>query len=173
MGVDPSAFIHPRAFVEDSEIGARTRVWQFASVIRGTILGEDCNVASCATLDGPRFGNRCIVSQGVAIGPGFWVGDDVFVGPNVTFCNDRWPSTNKENFDPGQFKAGLVTIFVHDGSSIGANAVLLPGVTIGKRCMVAAGAVLDRFVPDDHLFTRERTIVPIEDKWRKRRMFAA
>jgi UDP-2-acetamido-3-amino-2,3-dideoxy-glucuronate N-acetyltransferase len=173
MGIAPTAFIHPKAHVEECEIGARTRVWQFASVIRGTILGEDCNVASCATLDGPRFGNRCIVSQGVAMGPGFWIGDDVFIGPNVTICNDRWPAATKLDFDIGQFRSGLVAVFVHDGASIGANAVVLPGMTIGRGAVVAAGAVCNRSVPDDHLFGRDGKIVPIKTEWRRRRMFAA
>lgn len=173
MGIAPTAFIHPKAHVEECEIGARTKVWQFASVIRGTILGEDCNVASCATLDGPRFGDRCIISQGVAMGPGFWFGNDIFVGPNVTICNDRWPAASKLDFDPERFKLGLVTVFVHDGASIGANAVVLPGMMIGQNAMVAAGAVVNRSVPDGHLFARDGKIVEIKPAWRRRRMFAA
>ena len=173
MGVDPTAFIHPKALVEGSTIGPRTKVWQFASVIRGTVLGEDCNVSSTALLDGPRFGNRCIVGQGVAIGPGFYVGDDVFIGPNVTLCNDRWPCTDKGDFDAGRFKEGLITIYVYDGAAIGANAVVLPGMTIGRRAMIAAGAVCNRSVPDEHLFTRDGKVIPIKPEWRQRRMWAA
>jgi acetyltransferase-like isoleucine patch superfamily enzyme len=102
-----------------------------------------------------------------------WCGDKVFIGPNAVICNDRWPSADKDGFDMEQFKNGLVTVFVHDRASIGAGAVILPGMTIGKDAMIAAGAVVNRSVPDGHLFGRDGNIVPIKDKWRRRRMFAA
>lgn len=170
MGVDPSAFIHPKAHVEGSYIGARTRVWQFASVIRGTILGDDCNVASCATLDGPVFGDRCIISQGVAMGPGFFLGDDIFVGPNVTFCNDRWPTASKECLDLDALRNGFVTIRVMDGASIGANVVVLPGVIIGAGAVIAAGAAVNRSIPADHVLSRSGKIRPIGTHLDLRRM---
>lgn len=154
--------IHPLALVDDSvTIGKGTRVWQFATVIRGTVLGEDCNVASCATLDGPKFGDRCTISQGVAMGPGFVFGNDCFVGPNVTVCNDRWPLASKEDFDVEVFRNGFVTVRIGDGVSIGANSVVLPGVEIGKGAMVAAGAVVNRSVPPGHLFKRDGRIEAI------------
>jgi UDP-2-acetamido-3-amino-2,3-dideoxy-glucuronate N-acetyltransferase len=162
--IDPSAKIHRLALVEDCEIGPRTRVWQFASVIRGTRLGADCNVASCATLDGPVFGDRCIISQGVAMGPGFEIGDDVFIGPNVTVCNDRWPRAYKTGFDLKKFQSGFVTVRIGNWVSIGANAVILPGVVLGKRVMVAAGAVVDRNVPPDCLYTRAGKLIPINEQ---------
>lgn len=153
--------IHSLAFVDDTvSIGRRTRVWQFASVIRGTVLGADCNVASCATLDGARFGDRCIIGSGVAIGPGFLIGDDVFIGPNVVFCNDRWPASHTRGFDQSKLRSGSVTIQVGDGASIGANATILPGVRIGERAMIAASAVVSRDIPPDHLLTRSGDIVP-------------
>lgn len=166
--IDQSAQIHRLALVENSEIGPRTRVWQFASVIRGARLGADCNVASCATLDGPVFGDRCIVSQGVAMGPGFLIGDDVFIGPNVTVCNDRWPRAYKHGFDLTKFQSGFVTVRIDNWVSIGANAVILPGVSLGKRVMVAAGAVVDRDVPPDQLFTREGKMVQISEQHEQR-----
>lgn len=168
--IDPSAKIHRLALVEDSEIGPRTRVWQFASVIRGTRLGADCNVASCATLDGPVFGDRCIISQGVAMGPGFLFGNDIFVGPNVTVCNDRWPRVHKHGFNIEAFQRGDFTVVVKDGATIGANAVVLPGVIIGKRVMVAAGAVVDKDVPDDHVFRRDGSIRPLNPRRTPQRM---
>jgi UDP-2-acetamido-3-amino-2,3-dideoxy-glucuronate N-acetyltransferase len=170
LSIDPTARIHPLAHVENAHIGARTRVWQFASVIRGTVLGADCNVASCATLDGPVFGDRCIISQGVAMGPGFLFGSDIFVGPNVTICNDRWPTTSKQGFDLTALQRGRWAVIVMDGASIGANAVVLPGVTIGARAMIAAGAVVERNVPADYLLRRDGQVVPIKPEWRKRRM---
>src|ERR1044072_273206 len=141
MGIDPEAFIHPKAHVDSATIGPRTKVWQFASVIRGAVLGADCNVASCATLDGPRFGDRCIVSQGVAMGPGFWFGNNIFVGPDVTICNDRGRRFDKKGFDVSRFDGRHWAVVVKDGAAIGANAVVLPGVVIGRNAVVAAGAV--------------------------------
>lgn len=173
--IDATARIHPLALVEGSIVGPRTRVWQFASVIRGARLGADCSVASCATLDGPQFGDRCVVSQGVAMGPGFEIGDDVFIGPNVTVCNDRWPRATKGGFDAEALRAGFVTVRIGNWASIGANAVILPGVTLGKRAMIAAGAVVDRDVPYDHIFKRDGSIAPIKNETRAfgRRMRAA
>jgi UDP-2-acetamido-3-amino-2,3-dideoxy-glucuronate N-acetyltransferase len=167
--IDPSAKIHPLALVENATVGARTRIWQFASVIRGTILGVDCNVASCATLDGPKFGDRCIISQGVAMGPGFLFGNDIFVGPNVTVCNDRWPVTGKDGFDLAALQGGHWTVIIKDGVSIGANAVILPGVTIGERAMIAAGAVVTKDVPSETLWRRDGILTKIKPEWRSRR----
>jgi UDP-2-acetamido-3-amino-2,3-dideoxy-glucuronate N-acetyltransferase len=168
--IDPTAMVHPFALVEDAQIGARTRVWQFASVIRGARLGADCNVASGATLDGCWFGDRCTISQNVAMGPGFLIGDDVFIGPNVTICNDFWPATHKNDFDVEALRAEFVAVSIRHGASIGANAVVLPGVTIGKGAMVAAGAVVSRNVPPDTLLRRNGSVVLIEPEWRKNRM---
>jgi acetyltransferase-like isoleucine patch superfamily enzyme len=169
--IDTAAFIHPKAHVEESTIGARTKVWQFASITRGTVLGEDCNVAPFAVLDGPNFGNRCIVSMHVAMGPGFQIGDDVFIGPGVVLCNDGWPTVSKDGFDADKLRNGFVTIRVGDGAGIGAGAVVLPGVIIGKGAFVAAGAVCDRSVPDGHLFTRTGVIKLLPEN--RRRMRAA
>lgn len=168
--IDDTAFIHPLALVEGSKIGARTKVWQFSSVIRGTVLGEDCNVASNVTLDGPVAGDRCIFSPGVDISAGFVIGSDVFIGPNVVLCNDFWPTTKKEGFRADLLRRGFVTVRVNDGASIGANAVVLPGVTIGKRAMIAANATARHDVPDDYLLRRDGSLVLIKPEWRERRM---
>ena len=171
--VHKTAFIHPLAFVEASKIGARTKIWQFASVIRGSIIGEDCSIANCSLLDGAWFGHRCIVSQFCAIGPGFYVGNDVFIGPSVTFCNDRFPATNKENFHPEILRDDFITIRVRDGAAIGANSVLLPGVVIGERSMVAAGSAVTKSVPDNNLHRRDGSMVEIKPEWRENRMVEA
>lgn len=169
--IDDTASIHVRAWVDDSVIiGARTRVWQFASVIRGAVLGDDCNVASCATLDGPVFGDRCIICQGVAMGPGFRFGNDCFVGPNVTLCNDMWPEPSKEGFDIEALKAGKWAVIIKDRATIGANAVILPGVVIGEGAVVAAGAVVDRNVPDGFLWRRNGYLAQVPAHRRQKRM---
>lgn len=171
--IHETAFIHYKAHVEGATIGARTKIWQFASVIRGTVLGDDCQVASGATLDGPVFGDRCKISQNVAMGPGFLFGNDVFVGPNVTVCNDRWPRADQEGFDLAALQRREWAVMVGEGASIGANAVILPGVVIGNGAMIAAGAVVNRSVPNNHLFSRNGTITPIGSQLNTKRMWRA
>lgn len=166
--------IHPQAEIgETVRIGERSRVWQFASVIRGAQIGEDCNIASCVIVDGAKLGDRCIVGHGSSVHPGTVIGNDVFVGPAVTFCNDRWPRVPKEGFDIDWLLSGGVSIRVDDDASIGAGAVVLPGVVIGTGAMVAAGAVVNKSVPSCHLFKRSGEIVPIDPGKPHRRMWKA
>jgi UDP-2-acetamido-3-amino-2,3-dideoxy-glucuronate N-acetyltransferase len=150
--IDQTAFIHPKAHVDNATIGPRTRVWQFASVIRGAVLGADCTVASGACFDGSRAGDRTILCHNLAAGPGFWLGDDVFIGPNVTLCNDAWPRTYKDGFDPSRFDGAQWAIIIEDGASIGAGSTILPGVRIGAGAMVAAGSVVTVSVPPGRMF---------------------
>lgn len=162
--IHPTAFIHPKAHVEGATVGPRTKVWQFATVIRDTVLGADCSVASNVTLDGPVLGDRCIVSPGVDIGPGFIIEDDVFLGPNVVLANDAWPRVDKDGWDADAFREGFVTVRVCSGASIGANAVVLPGIVIGEGAMIAAGAVVTANVPARHIWRREGVCSPIADR---------
>lgn len=162
--IHPSAFLHALSHIDSAtvRIGARTKVWQFSSVIRGTVLGEDCVVASNVTLDGPTIGDRCALSPGVDIGPGFIIESDVFIGPNVVLCNDAWPRAAKDGFDVNKLRNGFITVRVCHGASIGANAVVLPGVVIGADAMVAAGSVVTKNVPPGRVW-RGHEIVPFED----------
>jgi len=168
--IDGTAFIHPRAHVSGSRIGARTKVWQFASVIRNSHLGDDCNVGSSATIDGAWLEDRCLVCPGAFVVPGTYIGSDVFIGPNVTICNDAWPSTCKDGFVVDALLGEFVTVEIKDGASVGANAVVLPGVKIGRNSLVAAGAVARTNVPDNHLLGRDGSLIRIKSEWRKRRM---
>ena len=108
------------------------------------------------------------------MGPGFRLGDDVFVGPGVVLCNDLWPRADKTGWDAEMLRDGrCVTVKVGNRASIGANAVILPGVNIGEDCMIAAGAVCGRDVPAGHLFKRDGSIVEINTAWARKRMRAA
>lgn len=153
-----------------ARIGGGTRICQFSSVLGLTTLGEDCLVWPNVMLDGPSFGDRCKIASGVAMGPGFAIGSDVFIGPNVVFANDMWPAVDREGFDINALKLGRPCVIVEDGASIGANAVVLPGVIIGKRAKIAALATVDRDVPADCLFTRDGEIRAVPENWRQRRM---
>lgn len=134
-------FIHPLSDVQATAIGAGTRIWQFVVVLPGAKIGEDCNICShCLIENNVVIGDRVTVKSGVQLWDGLRVGDDVFIGPNASFANDRFPRSQQK---PEKF---LVTT-IHDGASIGAGAVILPGLEIGRSAMVAAGAVVTRSVP--------------------------
>lgn len=173
--IDDSAMVHPAAQIDDSVvIGAGTRVWQFASVIRNAVLGEDCSIATCSIVDGASLGDRVIVSHGAFIDPGIEIGSDVFIGPGVKLCNDAWPRVDKTGFDMEPMIDGsFVTTRIENGASLGAGVVVLPGIKIGCNVMVAAGAVVIKSVPDGHLYKRDGSIAPIDDKVAVKRMRAA
>ncbi len=134
-------FIHALADVQSDEIGLGTRIWQFVVVLPGAKIGEDGNICShCLIENDVVIGDRVTVKSGVQLWDGLRVGDDVFIGPNASFANDRFPRSRQK---PEKF---LVTT-IHDGASIGAGAVILPGLEIGRNAMVAAGAVITRSVP--------------------------
>lgn len=162
--------IHPLALVGDVIIGDGTKVWQFASVLRGAVIGHHCTIGSCSIVDGAVLGDFCLVSHGASLNPGLVAGNFVFFGPNCTICNDRRPMAEKTGFEPEKLFDGFVTVRIEDGASIGANAVVLPGVKIGSGAMVAAGAVARANVPANHLLCRNGTVEPIRTEWRKKRM---
>lgn len=161
--IDATAFIHDRAVADDQvSIGARTRVWQFASVIRGAIIGADCSIGGCAIVDAAVVGDRCLVGHGAQLHPGTKLGNDVFVGPGVIVCNDRWPRVGKDGFDAGALLARkMVTVDIADGVSIGAGAIILPGVVIGAGSVIAAGAVVTHSMPPCSLWKRKGGWVPL------------
>jgi UDP-2-acetamido-3-amino-2,3-dideoxy-glucuronate N-acetyltransferase len=135
------SFIHPLADVAESQIGQGTRVWQFVVVLKGAKIGADCNICAQTLIEGDVvIGDRVTVKSGVQIWDGSVIGNDVFIGPNATFSNDLYPRSKKY---PAQFNG----VTIHNQASIGANATLLPGITIGERAMVGAGAVVTKDVP--------------------------
>lgn len=133
-------FIHDLACVDRCIIGAGSRVWQYVVIMAGARIGEDCNLCAHVLIEGDVVvGNRVTIKSGVQLWDGIHIGHDVFIGPNVTFTNDKYP---RSKVYPDQF---LQTI-VEDGASIGAGAVVLPGIKIGKDAMVAAGSVVTKDV---------------------------
>jgi len=135
-----AASIHPLADVATPDIGEGTRVWQFAVVLAGARIGSDCNICAHTFIEGSvTVGNRVTIKSGVFLWDGLVVEDDVFLGPNATFTNDRFPRSRT--------RADYPTTTIKRGASIGAGAVILPGLTIGEDAMIGAGAVVTRSVP--------------------------
>ncbi len=134
--------IHNLSDVQTDNIGKNTNIWQFSVVLPGAVIGEDCNICShCFIENEVKIGNRVTLKAGVYLWDGIELEDDVFVGPNATFCNDKYPKSKNKEFK-------LEKILVKKGSSIGANATILPGVTIGRDVMIGAGAVVTKDVED-------------------------
>lgn len=134
-------FKHQNAIVETERIGRGTRIWAFAHILAGAQIGDDCNICDGVFVENDVvIGDRVTVKCGVQIWDGIRVEDDVFIGPNATFTNDPMPRSmhHLESYAP---------TIVHRGASIGANATILPGLTIGAGAMVGAGAVVTHSVP--------------------------
>lgn len=134
-------FIHTLADVHSGDIGTGSRIWQFAIVLPGAKIGQDCNICShCLVENDVVIGDRVTVKSGVQLWDGLRVGDDVFIGPNASFTNDLFHRSRQK---PEKF----LTTTINAGASIGAGAVILPGLEIGRNALVAAGAVITRSVP--------------------------
>lgn len=136
-----SIYIHPSAQVASSaRVGAGTRIWQNCVILDEVVIGADCNICfSCFVERGVKIGDRVTIKNGVYLWEGLEIQDDVFIGPNATFSNDRFPRSRQR---PDEWLRTTLEV----GCSIGAGAVILPGITIGRNAMVGAGAVVTRDV---------------------------
>jgi acetyltransferase-like isoleucine patch superfamily enzyme/dTDP-4-dehydrorhamnose 3,5-epimerase-like enzyme len=136
-----SHFVHPAGLCETTRVGEGTRIWAFAHVLPGARIGCDCNICDHVFIENDVvLGDRVTVKCGVQLWDGLRVGDDVFIGPNATFTNDKFPRSK-------QRREHVLRTAIASGASIGANATILPGVKIGGRAMVGAGSVVTRDVP--------------------------
>ena len=135
--------IHPLADVQTTYIGLNTRIWQFAVILPKARIGADCNICSHVLIENDVIiGDRVTVKSCVQLWDGLRVEDNVFIGPNVTFTNDPFPRSKK-------YPAAFPVTTVKAGASIGGGAIILPQITIGRRAMVGAGAVVTKSVPDN------------------------
>jgi UDP-2-acetamido-3-amino-2,3-dideoxy-glucuronate N-acetyltransferase len=134
-------FVHASGICESSTVGDGTRIWAFAHVLPGAVIGEDCNICDGVFIENQvTIGNRVTIKCGVQVWDGVVLEDDVFVGPNATFTNDLFPRSK-------QWPEKYPETRICHGASIGANATILPGLTVGRNAMVGAGAVVTRSVP--------------------------
>lgn len=135
-------FKHETALVQSKQVGDGTRIWAFCNILENAVIGSECNICDhCSVENDVIIGNRVTVKNGVSIWDGMTIEDDVFIGPNAVFTNDIYPRSKvyHQDFDKTLIKKG---------ATIGANAVIIAGHTIGQYAFVGAGAVITKDVPD-------------------------
>ena len=138
-------FCHEQAICESTFIGDGTTIWPFSHILPGAIIGRDCNICENVFVEGEAvIGNRVTIKNGVQVWNGVTIADDAFVGPNVTFMNDKYPKSKNNEFE-------LLRTVIESGASIGGNATILPGVRVGQNAIVGAGSVVTKDVPPNAL----------------------
>ena len=137
--------IHPLADCQ-APVPASTKIWQFCVVLPEAKLGENCNVCShCFIENDVVVGDNVTIKCGVQLWDGIRIEDDVFIGANVSFTNDKYPRSK-------HYPAKFETTVIRKGASIGAGSVILCGIEIGERAMIGAGSVVTKSVPAGELW---------------------
>jgi acetyltransferase-like isoleucine patch superfamily enzyme len=140
---DEPVYVHPKGLCESSTVGPGTMVWAFAHVMDRAIVGTGCKIGDHAFVEsGARLGDRVTVKNAVLVWDKVTIEDEVFLGPNAVFTNDLTPRATRKK-SPDEFLPTLV----RRGATVGANATVVCGTTIGEHAFVAAGAVVSRDVP--------------------------
>ena len=136
-------FVHESSYVDDgAHIGAGTKIWHFCHVMPGAVIGERCNLGqNVVVMSGTRMGANCRIQNNVSIYEGVELEDDVFCGPSMVFTNVINPRSHVSR------KHEYRRTLVRRGATIGANATIICGVTLGEYSFVAAGAVVTKDVP--------------------------
>jgi acetyltransferase-like isoleucine patch superfamily enzyme/dTDP-4-dehydrorhamnose 3,5-epimerase-like enzyme len=133
--------VHTSSFVLSKHVGKKTNIWAFCNILADAVIGAECNICDHVFIENDVvMGDRVTIKCGVQLWDGLRVEDDVFIGPNVTFSNDKFPRSKQYLNTP------LQTIVRHN-ASIGSNATILPGIVIGEYAMVGAGSVVTNSVP--------------------------
>jgi UDP-2-acetamido-3-amino-2,3-dideoxy-glucuronate N-acetyltransferase len=143
---NPDIFIHPSANVHSSVlIGQGTKIWINVQIRENVHIGEDCILSKDVYIDhAVKIGNRCKIQNSVSVYNGVTIEDEVFVGPNVAFTNDKVPRAFNTEWK-------VTPTLVQRGASIGANTTVVCGITVGNYAMVAAGSVVTKTVPSHAL----------------------
>lgn len=133
--------IHPLSDVQSQSIGEETRIWQFCVILKKATIGKNCNICShCFIENEVVIGNNVTIKNSVSIYDGITIEDDVFIGPNAAFTNDKNPKSRAQSFN-------CLRTIIKKGAVIGANATILPGITIGEYAVIGAGCVVTKDVP--------------------------
>ena len=136
-----TANIHSLADVQSPSVGNNSNIWQYCVILPKAVIGENCNICSHVFIENDvHVGDSVTIKNGVQLWDGITIEDGVFIGPNATFTNDLFPRSKAQ---PDVFTRTIV----RSNASIGANATILPGITIGSFAMIGAGAVVTRSVP--------------------------
>jgi acetyltransferase-like isoleucine patch superfamily enzyme len=134
-------FIHKLSDVQSPNIGEGTKVWQFSVILPEAEIGKNVNINAQVMIENKvKIGNDVTIKPGVQVWDGVTIEDNVMIGPNVTFTNDLKPRSKNTNFK-------LLKTTIKKGASIGANATIIGGITIGKYAMIGAGAVVTKNIP--------------------------
>lgn len=146
-----NSFAHPTALVESEDVGAGTRVWAFAHVMKGAHVGRDCNIGEhCFVESGSSIGDGCTIKNGNMIWEGVTIEDGVFIGPSVHLTNDLYPRSPRLPEAKNRYRDRsdwLVPTRIKRGASLGAGSVIIAGITVGEYAMLAAGAVATKNIP--------------------------
>lgn len=126
--------------IRKTKLGKEIAVWNYVNIY-GSEIGDNTTIGSFVEIGNSKIGKNCSIQKGVSIPPGTTIEDNVFIGPQVAICNDKYPKAKNDNFK-------LEGVKIKEGASIGANSTILPGITIGKKAVVGAGSVVTKDVPD-------------------------
>jgi UDP-2-acetamido-3-amino-2,3-dideoxy-glucuronate N-acetyltransferase len=133
--------IHSTAEVLTSQIGKDTKIWQFVVILPDAVIGNNCNINAHVFIENDvSIGNDVTIKSGVQLWDGIRIQDKVFIGPNVTFTNDLLPRSK-------QYPERFLRTTIQEGASIGANATIIGGITIGRYAMIGAGSVITKDIP--------------------------
>lgn len=150
--------IHPTSEVHSTNIGENTTIWQFCVILNGAKIGKNCNINFNVFIENDvEVGDNVTIKSGVQLWDGIRIENNVFIGPNVTFTNDKYPRSK-------QYPGSFMQTIIKKGASLGAGSVILGGVTIGENAMIGAGSVVTKNIPDSELWIGNpaRFVRPIE-----------
>ena len=138
--------IHPTSDVQSRNIGDGTSIWQFCIILPDAKIGKNCNIQYNVFIENKvTIGDNVTIKPGVQIWDGIILEDSVFIGPNATFTNDKNPRSKNPDYE-------MLSTIVKKGASIGANATILGGVTIGENALVGAGSVVTKNIPANEIW---------------------
>lgn len=138
--------IHPLSDCQCQNVPESTNIWQFCVIFPNAKIGENCNICShCLVENDVKIGNNCTIKSGVQLWDGLELEDNVFIGANTTFTNDRYPRSKNKNWR-------LISTKIRKGASVGAGSVILPGIVIGEHAMIGAGSVVTKNIPPNTIW---------------------
>lgn len=138
--------IHELAHVLTDNVGENTKIWQFVVVLKDAIIGSNCNINCNVFIENDVIiGDNVTVKSGVQIWDGTRIENNVFIGPNVSFTNDKYPKSK-------MYPEAYQKIILRNGASIGANCTILGGIEIGANALIGAGSVVTKSIPEKQLW---------------------